>query len=81
MRLEDIPKTLMAYNAGLSRLRGWERNFAGMPSDLLAEAAPYPETRNYIRKILVSAVYYGALYYERSLEQTVLLFFPGLGQP
>ncbi len=78
MRLEDIPKTLMAYNAGLSRLRRWERSFAGLPSDLLAEAAPYPETRNYIRKILVSAVYYGDLYYDRSLEQTVLSFFPGL---
>jgi soluble lytic murein transglycosylase len=77
-RLEDIPKTLMAYNAGLSRLRSWERSFAGMPTDLLAEAAPYPETRNYIRKILVSAVYYGALYYDSSLEQTVLSFFPGL---
>ncbi|MFO7934138.1 MAG: transglycosylase SLT domain-containing protein, partial [Bacteroidales bacterium] len=77
-RLEDIPKTLMAYNAGLSRLRSWERSFAGMPSDLLAEAAPFPETRNYIRKILVSAVYYGALYYDSSLEQTVLSFFPGL---
>jgi soluble lytic murein transglycosylase-like protein len=51
-----------------------------MPSDLLAEAAPYPETRNHIRKILVSAVYYDALYYDRGLEQTVLLFFPGLGQ-
>lgn len=79
-RLEDIPKALMAYNAGLSRLRRWERSFAGMPADLLVEAAPYPETRNYIRKILVSAVYYDALYYERSLEQTVLLFFPDLGQ-
>jgi soluble lytic murein transglycosylase-like protein len=79
-RLEDIPKALMAYNAGLSRLRSWERSFAGMPSDLLAEAAPYPETRNHIRKILVSAVYYDALYYDRGLEQTVLLFFPGLGQ-
>jgi len=79
-RLEDVPKALMAYNAGLTRLRSWERSFAGLPSDLLAEAVPYPETRSYIRKILVSAVYYGALYYDRSLEQTVLLFFPGLGQ-
>ena len=77
-RLEDIPKALMAYNAGLSRLRSWERSFPGMPSDLLAEAAPFPETRNYIRKILVSAVYYGALYYDSSLDQTVLSFFPGL---
>jgi soluble lytic murein transglycosylase len=76
-RLEDIPKALMAYNAGLSRLRSWERNFAGLPTDLLAEAVPYPETRNYVRKILVSAVYYGGLYYDQSLEETVFLFFPG----
>jgi soluble lytic murein transglycosylase len=79
IRLEDVPKALMAYNAGLSRLRGWERSFSGLPTDLLAEAAPYPETRNYIRKILVSTVYYDVLYYDKSLEQTVLLFFPGLG--
>jgi soluble lytic murein transglycosylase len=78
-RLEDIPKALMAYNAGLSRLRGWERSFAGLPADLLVEAVPFPETRNYVRKILVSAVYYGALYYQSPLEETVLLFFPGLG--
>ena len=77
-RLEDIPKALMAYNAGLSRLRSWERNFAGLPTDLLAEAIPFPETRNYVRKILVSAVYYGGLYYDQSLEETVFLFFPGL---
>jgi len=77
-RLEDIPKALMAYNAGLSRLRRWERNFAGLPTDLLAEAIPFPETRNYVRKILVSAVYYGGLYYDQSLEEMVFLFFPGL---
>lgn len=78
VRLEDIPKTLMAYNAGLSRLRSWERSYGALPTDLLVEALPYPETRNYIRKILVSAVYYGKMYYDQSLEQTVFLFFPGL---
>jgi hypothetical protein len=77
-RLEDIPKALMAYNAGLSQLRSWERKFAGLPTDLFAEAIPFPETRNYVRKILVSAVYYGGLYYDQSLEETVFIFFPGL---
>lgn len=77
-RLEDIPKALMAYNAGLSRLRSWERNYVDLPTDLLVEALPYPETGDYVRKILVSAVYYGGLYYDQSLEETVFLFFPGL---
>ena len=80
VRLADIPKTLIAYNAGLSRLRSWERSFSKMPTDLLVEALPYPETRNYVHKILVSAAYYGVLYYGQSLEETVFLFFPALDQ-
>lgn len=77
-RVDNFPKALMAYNAGLSRVRSWEGSFPSFPVDLMVEAIPYAETRNYVRKILVSAVYYGALYYDRSLEQTVLQFFPGL---
>ena len=74
--LEDIPKALMAYNAGLSRLRGWEEKLAGLPTDLFAEAVPYEETRHYLRKILVSAVYYGYLYGRTPPAQTVRRFYP-----
>jgi len=77
-RLEDLPKALIAYNAGIGRLRGWERSFAGLPSDLLVEAAPFAETRRYVRKILVSAVQYGRLYYDLAPQDTVRLFFPQL---
>lgn len=75
-RLEDLPKVLMAYNAGLSRVRGWERQLGGLPADLFAEAVPYEETRHYLRKILVSAVYYGRLYQGLTPAQTVRRFFP-----
>jgi soluble lytic murein transglycosylase len=68
----------MAYNAGLSRVRGWERRFADFPDHLLAEALPYRETRNYLHKILVSAIYYGYLYQRQDPWETVLSFFPEL---
>ena len=75
-RLQDIPKTLMAYNAGLSRLRRWEEKLAGLPTDLLAEAVPFEETRHYLRKILVSALYYGYLYERTPPAETVRRFYP-----
>jgi soluble lytic murein transglycosylase-like protein len=72
----DVPRALMAYNAGLSRVRSWDRSFAGLPEDLLVEAAPFSETRRYVRKILVSAVHYGYLYAGLTAVQTVRLFYP-----
>ncbi len=77
-RLSDIPKALMAYNAGLNRVRRWEKLFMDLPVDLFVEAIPYRETRHYVRKVLVSAVYYAYLYREQRPEDTVLLFFPEL---
>jgi soluble lytic murein transglycosylase-like protein len=75
----SVPKALMAYNAGLSRVRSWERRYPALPSDLLVEAVPYPETRGYLRKILVSAVHYGRLYYGLDASAAVLRFYPELG--
>jgi len=75
-RLESIPKALLAYNAGLSRLRQWERTFGDLPIELLIEALPYQESRHYLRKILVSSVYYSNLCRGVSTEETVRLFFP-----
>jgi soluble lytic murein transglycosylase-like protein len=70
----------MAYNAGLSRVRSWERELAGLPAELLVEAAPFSETRRYVRKILVSAVHYGSLYFGLSNLQAVRLFYPHFGE-
>ncbi len=78
-RANTVPRALLAYNAGLSRLRGWERRFPHLPDDLLVEAIPYQETRHYVRKILVSAVHYGYLYFRRSAAETVGMFYPALG--
>jgi soluble lytic murein transglycosylase len=75
-RFGDSAKALLAYNAGAGRLRGWERGAAGLPSDLLVEAVPFGETRRYVRKIVVSAMRYGELYYGLAPRDTVHLFYP-----
>jgi soluble lytic murein transglycosylase-like protein len=71
-------RVMMAYNAGLGRLRSWEREFGPLPDELFAEAVPYSETRLYARQVLVAAVIYGVLYLDTPLGDTVTLFFPEL---
>jgi tetratricopeptide (TPR) repeat protein len=53
---------LAGYNAGSNRISRWRRQFRGLPDALFVEAIPFTETREYIRKVLVSAVHYGYLY-------------------
>ena len=71
----DVTRSLMAYNAGLSRVRSWDRQFSHLPLDLYVEALPFAETRGYVRKILASAIRYGELYEGASVTDTVSLFF------
>lgn len=69
---------LAAYNGGQGRVRQWKQT-KDLPSLLLFhESIPLPETRQYIRKILVSAVYYGYLYEDMTPSETIAAFFPDL---
>jgi hypothetical protein len=72
----DSPtKALVSYNAGLTRLRQWERAAKGFSADLFVESLPIAETRQYIRKILVSAVMYAFLYRDADPREAALSFF------
>jgi soluble lytic murein transglycosylase-like protein len=72
----DSPtKALLAYNAGLSRVRQWERAAPGLPADLFIESVPIAETRGYVRKILVSSVMYAFLYRDTDPREAALSFF------
>jgi soluble lytic murein transglycosylase-like protein len=82
-RFKQLPNSLYAYNAGPTRVRQWERMFGDLPGELFLEAIPFRETRNYGRKVLVSAVFYGYFYENASPQETIQLFFPenaGLGR-
>jgi soluble lytic murein transglycosylase-like protein len=73
--VDSVPKALLAYNAGLTRVRTWERAGRGLPMDLFLESVPIEETRQYVRKILVSAVMYARLYGGKDPRETAAEFF------
>jgi soluble lytic murein transglycosylase-like protein/tetratricopeptide (TPR) repeat protein len=73
--VDSVPKALLAYNAGLTRVRTWEKAGKGLPLDLFLESVPIEETRQYVRKILVSAVMYARLYGGKDPRETAAAFF------
>ncbi len=74
-RTDTVMQALFAYNGGLTRVRRWKKNYPGLPEDLFLEAVPYGETSLYGRKVLVSAVIYGYLYYNYTPEEIIRLVF------
>lgn len=68
---------LMAYNAGGGRIRPWKEAMGKLPEEIFVEAAPFSETRGYVKKILTSSVMYGVLHYGKSLGEMVRLIYPG----
>jgi soluble lytic murein transglycosylase len=53
---------LAAYNAGESRVVRWQRERPGVPHDEFIDDIPFPETQNYVRRILGTAEDYRRLY-------------------
>jgi soluble lytic murein transglycosylase len=56
---------LAAYNAGESRVVRWQRERPGVPRDEFIDDIPFPETQNYVRRILGTAEDYRRLYGRR----------------
>jgi|GEM_PF-2329792 len=77
--LDRFPSTmhaLAAYNGGQGRVRSWQRMRPDHGDFLFHEAIPFYETREYVRKIVVSAVYYAGLYQGRSAPEVIASVFP-----
>ena len=53
---------LAAYNAGDSRVARWQREKPGMAQDEFIDDIPFPETQNYVKRILGTAEDYRFLY-------------------
>ena len=51
-----------AYNAGPRAVREWMAKAANAPEDEFVERIPYPETRNYVVRVLTSYQVYRTLY-------------------
>ena len=61
-RFDSLQDALLGYNAGPTRARRWRAQNGALPPILFQEAVPFYETRHYVRKIFVSASFYGRLY-------------------
>jgi soluble lytic murein transglycosylase len=53
---------LAAYNAGGSRVLAWRREKPDLPQDEFIDDIPFPETQNYVKRILGTAEDYRYLY-------------------
>jgi soluble lytic murein transglycosylase len=53
---------LAGYNAGEHRVRQWNEEAPGLPQDEWIDNIPFPETQNYVKRILGTAEDYRRLY-------------------
>jgi soluble lytic murein transglycosylase len=58
----DPAPALAAYNAGESRVDRWRAERPGVPRDEFIDDIPFPETQNYVKRILGTAEDYRLLY-------------------
>ncbi len=57
---------LITYNAGPKKLRAWRNRFSGIKDrDVWIESIPYPETRNYVKRVTRNYGIYKKLYPSR----------------
>jgi soluble lytic murein transglycosylase len=50
-----------AYNAGPARARRWRDTSRPLEGAVYVETIPFPETRDYVKKVMANAVFYAAL--------------------
>jgi soluble lytic murein transglycosylase len=76
-RFPSYLHALAAYNGGQGRVRQWMTHY-GLQGILFHEAIPLAETRHYVRKVVVSAAYYGYVYEGRDPTEAIRTVFPSL---
>jgi soluble lytic murein transglycosylase len=59
---DRVSLALAAYNAGDSRVSRWMEERRGIDPDEFVDDIPFPETQNYVKRIVGTAEDYRALY-------------------
>ena len=67
---------VISYNGGPGRVRGWMRDFSGLPGDLFYETVPVAETHWYGKSVMTAALLYGWLYYDTEPDEGMKIIFP-----
>jgi soluble lytic murein transglycosylase-like protein len=75
----DVAEALMSYNGGMGRVRAAAKENPSLPPDLLLEALPMAETREYVRKVLAAQAVYGYLYGDRPMSGAAKGAFTSMG--
>jgi soluble lytic murein transglycosylase len=55
-----------AYNAGPARARRW-RDDKPLEGAVYVESIPFPETRDYVKKVMANSVYYAAVLQKKAV--------------
>jgi soluble lytic murein transglycosylase len=76
-RFGGVHYALAAYNAGNHRVSAWQRERQGMPQDEFIDDIPFPETQNYVKRILGTADDYRRLYGKPAPASTDMADAPG----
>ena len=58
----SVHLALASYNAGETPVRRWMSEFANLPQDEFIDSIPYPETQQYVKRLLGTAEDYRRLY-------------------
>jgi len=61
-RFGGVHYALAGYNAGEHRVAKWLTEAPGLPTDEFIDNIPFPETQNYVKRILGTAEDYRRLY-------------------
>ena len=69
VRFGSVAGALAAYNAGDSRVARWLADRRGLEQDEFIDDIPFPETQNYVKRILGTAEDYRLLYPELKSPQ------------
>jgi len=72
-----------AYNAGPSRARRW-RDDKPLEGAVYIESIPFPETRDYVKKVMANAAYYSAVLEKKSVplkSRLGVILPPGASEP
>jgi len=72
----DLVSAVAAYNAGATPVTRWRKNFAGLREDEFIESIPYPETREYVKKVLAGMEVYRRLYVRTEAPPAVAVSSP-----
>jgi soluble lytic murein transglycosylase len=67
---------LASYNAGENRVVRWKEERPGLDEDEFIDDIPFPETQNYVKRVLGTAEDYRRLYGDRSSSRTLSTLSP-----